>query len=144
MAKIIYFTASIVPTAQEVADIEAINASIHTLNVSNASVDNGLGTVEECDFVAGSVPDEYSDKPIYDPSSGELEDDQAIVTDGDTVAIGDVTATLAVEDNAVTGASIPATNAIISDGDTFEAADGGTITVAVAAGVPTFTYTPAE
>lgn len=219
MAKIIYFTASIVPTAQERVDIDAINASIHTLNVSNGSVDSGLGMAEECDFVAGTVPPEYSGKPIYDPSSGELDDDQAVVTDGDAVTVDGASVTLAVSGNAITGATLPATNAVVANagtipvqnsagaaigtgtltvannnptnirlpatiagvasgsqnitdaagkastatrtvsagaitttilaaadcivknGNTFTAADGGTITVAVAAGVPTFTYT---
>ncbi|MEN5103789.1 hypothetical protein [Brucella anthropi] len=219
MAKIIYFTASIVPTAQERADIDAINASIHTLNVSNGSVDSGLGMAEECDFVAGTVPPEYAGKPTFDPSAGELDDNQVIVTDGDAVTVDGASVTLAVSGNAITGATLPTTNAVVANagtipvqnsagaaigigtltvannnptnirlpatiagvssgsqnitdaagkastatrtvsagaitttilaatdcivknGNTFTAADGGTITVAVAASVPTFTYT---
>lgn len=136
MAKIIYFTASTVPTAQERADIDAINASIHTLNVSNGSVDSGLGMAEECDFVAGTVPSEYSGKPVYDPSAGELEDNQAIVTDGDAVTVDGAAVTLAISGNAITGATLPATNAVVSNAGTIPvqnsagaAIGSGTLTV---------------
>ncbi len=138
MAKIIYFTASAVPTEDERSAIAAINASIHTLNVSNSSVDNGLGTIEECDFVAGTVPSEYEGKPVFDPSSGELEDDQAIVADGDTITVDGATVTLAVADNAITGATLPAPNAVVANAGTVPVQNSagaaiGTGTLAVAA-----------
>lgn len=50
-------------------------------------------------------------------------------------------ATRTVASGAITTTILAATDCIVKNGNTFTAADGGTITVAVAAGVPTFTYT---
>lgn len=148
MAKIIYFTASAVPTEDERSAIAAINASIHTLNVSNSSVDNGLGTIEECDFVAGKVPSEYEGKPVFDPSSGELEDNQAIVADGDTITVDGATVTLAVADNAIMDATLPATSAVVASGGTIPVQNSagaaiGAGTLAVAANEPSNIRLPA-
>jgi hypothetical protein len=148
MAKIIYFTASDVPTVQEKADIEAINASIHTLNVSNGSVSNGLGTTEECDYVAGTVPTEYAGKPTFDPNAGELDDDQAIVTDGDSVTVHGASVTLAVSGNAITGTTLPATSAVVASGNAIPVQNSagaaiGSGTLTVAANQPSYARLPA-
>lgn len=51
------------------------------------------------------------------------------------------TALRTVAAGAVSSVVLAATDCIVKDADTFTAVDGGSITVAVAAGVPTFTYT---
>ncbi len=51
------------------------------------------------------------------------------------------TATRAVAAGAITTTTLAATDCIVKNGNTFPVSGGGTITVAVAAGAPTFTYT---
>jgi len=159
--KIIYFTAGAVATAEELSEIAALNALAETpylVQVSNAAVPAGLGKdsegaeiIEQCDFVAGSIPAAYSEIAEFDPQNPpapDLPDDQAVVTDGGTLNVDGVSVTLAVSGNAVTGTTLPATNAIIADAGTIpvqnsEGAAIGTGTLTVAANEPSNIKLPA-
>lgn len=87
--KVIYFTAGEVPTSGELQDIEKINSVAergYIVNVSNGSVDSGLGGIEACNYVAGSIPDEYAEVPVFDvdaPPIPNLPETAAVVYDGD-------------------------------------------------------------
>ena len=57
--KVIYFTAGPVPTTAEKAEIDNLNdlANAYDIQVRNAVADNSFGgDYEDCDLVAGSVP----------------------------------------------------------------------------------------
>jgi hypothetical protein len=107
--KIIYFTASAVPTAQELAAIDTLNAlggQQYQVNVSNATVDSGLGGIEASDFVAGSAPTDYSAVPVFDvnnpPRPASMIAAQAVVYDGQALVIGATTYTFTVTDGVIT------------------------------------------
>lgn len=229
MKTILFFQAGTVPTEDEATTLAALLAQTEQVSVkvrSAAQAFNYGPRIEECDFVAGdAVPDEYSEVPVWSPSS-ELPENESIVSDGGTVAVHNsagadshnataavadnvlsavkLAATVAMVDNsdsvvvhnsagaAVAGThaaavaagaltavtlaatvapvtngthavldaagktaagtlvvaagalstiTLAATAAILLNGATYETVDGGTLTVAVAAGVPTFTYT---
>ena len=123
MAKVIYFTAGEKATAPELADIANLNvAAVAPYEVvvrrgdDVASYSYGAG-IEAADYVAGTIPDAYSDTedyPVIDP-----------------------------DDIPVPGVDY-ATQAIISNGDVLDTADGGTVTVAIVDGVATYTYAAGE
>lgn len=133
MQKILYFTARPLPTAEEISDIEAINAivSSYNLSVATAAVPAGLGLDENgdpvldvCDYVAGTVPAEYSDKPVFDPDNPPVDigDDQVIITNGDAVTAElngtSMSLTPAVTGSALDGIQTPATVAVVENSDT--------------------------
>jgi hypothetical protein len=117
-ANIIYFTASDIPTTQELADIDAWNAfaGAYSVTVANGAKAPGLGLDSEGDpflsnasFVAGTVPAIYSEIPvatIADLSGITLDPNQAIITDGDALEFDGATYTFAVEDNVVTSIAV--------------------------------------
>lgn len=111
-SKIIYFTAGPVATAAEKTAIDKLNAiaeapySVYTRNAVGG-FKYGAGK-ESADYVAGTIPSDYSGVPVIDPDNPPeptLPDNQAIVTDGDTVTgvtgTG-TTATITVTDGVVT------------------------------------------
>lgn len=109
MKKIIYFTANGKPTTQENADIAALNAlaaAPYQVNVSRADVLSGLGSIESCDFVAGSVPSAYSAKTVFDvsepPRPDTLPSTQGVVSDGQELEVDGGKITFAVADGVVT------------------------------------------
>lgn len=114
--KVIYFTAGKLPTTQEKADIAALNAlAVAPFEIAvRSAVDSlafGAGN-EEADYVSGTVPAAYDDEEEF--------------------PVFDV-------DNPPAGA-LPATMAIVADGQEF-AATGGTVTLSVADGVVTAEFT---
>lgn len=111
--KVIYFTAGEKPTTEELADIAKLNAVAaqgYVVNVSNSTVDSGLGTIEACDYVAGTVPDDYSEVPVFDvdsPPIPNLPATAAVVYDAEALTVTVTgtyvdTATFTVVDNAIT------------------------------------------
>lgn len=74
-------------------------------------------------------------------------DGTAVISDADTVSVTNSAgadghdATVSITGNDIDSISFAGTVAMVDDGDTLDADDGGTIAVAVADGVPTFTYT---
>lgn len=112
--KILYFTAGRIPTTGEKAEIAAIEALCvkpFEVGVRNPIDSPSYGTPEEADYVAGTIPES-------EPYASLPEFDPA---DPPTP-------------------SLPATQAIVGNGDSFPVT-GGTVTVAVANNVPTFTFT---
>lgn len=122
--KIIYFIAGHVPTAGEAADIAKLEAGMvvgapYSLSIrSNLAISEyGDERFETCDFVAGTLPSDSAANTFYG----------AIDT---------------IDPDAVPGViTDSATQVIVTDGDTLDDAGGGTIAVAVADGVATYTYT---
>lgn len=118
MAKVLYFIAGNVPTGPEAADIAKLEAAtVAPLEVfirsNKGNADYGEDRAEPCDYVAGTLPASglYDEVDEIDPDAIP-----GFVVDTDT-------------------------QVIVSDGDTLNAVGGGTIAVAVAAGVATYTYT---
>lgn len=84
MQKIIYFTAGQIATQAELTAIAAVLADQFEVNIRNSKALTNYGPrIEECDFVLGTVPTEYSSKPVWS-GGGSLGPDQAIV-DNDQV-----------------------------------------------------------
>ncbi len=115
MKTIVYFTAGSKPTADELADIAALNALAeqpYIVLVANGAQNAKYGETNRlipCDYAAGTIPTIYDAIPEFDidspPNPGNLPDNQGVVTDGETFAV-----------------------------------TGGTVTIHVAAGVVTATY----
>lgn len=130
--KIVYFTAGAVPTVEEAADIEALNALTqppYAVKVSNGSVPPNLGmrpnpdpdpepedpeivpVLMDCDFVAGTIPADYDGLPVFDPQNppdpNPLPGNQAVVTDGQELEVEGGTVTLSVEDGIVSATFTP-------------------------------------
>jgi len=117
MPKVTYFTASEKATADELADIAALNAlsnDPYEILVRNGAQSNSYGAGPDAtDYVAGTIPDEYSDTedfPVFDvdnPPVPGLDDTQAVVSDGEALTVPvtgtyATTATVTVVDGAVT------------------------------------------
>lgn len=121
--KVLYFTAGVVPTGPELAAIAKFNAAAekpYEVLVMNGAQNTKYGETNRLipgDFVAGTVP------AIYEI---EDEEDERIYP--------------VIDPDAIPVQNLPATQAVISDGDEF-AVTGGTVSVDIAAGVPTFTFT---
>ena len=122
MQRITYFTAGPKATAGEIADIALLNAQVgspfEVLVVNGAqSSEYGYG-VRETDYVAGTVPAPY-----------------------DNTDSGEGPVYLVFDPDDPPNPTLPDDRAVVANGDTLTAVDGGTIAVAVAAGVATYTYT---
>ena len=114
--RVLYFTAGNVTTTDEAADIAAITKAIHygyELYVRNSQISTDTGTgPEAANYVAGSVPDDYSGAPVFDidnpPSNPFLPTTQAVVSNGQALTVPVTgtytdTATVTVANGAVTG-----------------------------------------
>lgn len=78
--RILYFTAANVPTEAEQAAIdrlEALAASPYSINIRSAATESTMPDEEDCDYVAGSVPTEYSGVTLFD-EDGEISEDKPI------------------------------------------------------------------
>lgn len=120
--KVIYFTAGINATAGELADIAKLNTAAepqYEVIVANGAANAKYGETNRLipsDFVAGTIPDIYSEIDEIDPDNipnQALTDTQAIVNDGDTLAVttgGEPagTVTFAVVDGVLTGTFVAA------------------------------------
>lgn len=109
MKKIIYFTAGSNATGQENVDIATLNAlaaAPYQVNVSRADVPSGLGSIEACDFVAGTIPSAYSAKAVFDvsepPRPDNMQSTQGVVSDGQELDVDGGKITFAVSDGVVT------------------------------------------
>lgn len=110
MKKVIYFSAGYDLTDDEIAELAALNtigAPALEINVSNGAVDPGIeGGVEECDYVAGTVPTAYSEVATFDidnpPRLDTIPATQSVVYDTQELVIGEVTYTFTVEDGEIT------------------------------------------
>lgn len=121
MAKIIYFIAGNVPTVGEAADIaklEAATAQPYELAIrSNKQLPAyGEGRFEDCDFVAGTLPADEDANDFY-------------------AAIDEI------DPDAIPATGVRDDQVVLTDGDELDAVGGGTIAVAIADGVATYTYT---
>ena len=103
--KVIFFIADVVPTVDEAAELAQLQSGQFDVFVRNASAAMNFGPrLETCDFVAGSVPDSYSESPVWDGSVG-LTETQAIVEDAQVIDTDDGgTVTLTIEDGVITSA----------------------------------------
>lgn len=160
MAKVIYFTASDVPTTAEKADIAALSlfaVAPFEIAVRNKKAVGASGvSVEAADYVAcvsgGSLPAPYNDAEdfvVFDPANppaGGLPSTSAIVANGGTVATvknsaESVTksATATVVGGVITKLKLAATVALVTSGDTKAGVTGAgantVATITVAAGV---------
>lgn len=117
-SKIIYFTAGDVATTGEVAEIAVLAglAQPYTLTVSNGAVAPNLGLdgegdaiLDQCDFVAGTIPDLYSEIGVIDLDSLPLPDlgaTRVVLTDQDELVLGDTTYTFTIEDGEITAIDV--------------------------------------
>lgn len=96
MPKIIFFTAAQLPTEGEIAAIAAIETAItnpapYELRIRGPLGSNDYGAGPEvADFVAGTPPTEYDGVPVLEGlpvGGGFLTDEQAVVTDGQAIAL---------------------------------------------------------
>jgi hypothetical protein len=123
-------------------DVIVNDAAGESVTISTVDTGAKYGTVAVvADYIAGTITEAYksSGTPIYTqfdpanpPDPPSLIETQAVVTDGDTVAIGSDDVTLGVAAN-VLSASIPATKTILQNGDTV-AVGSGTATLTVSGG----------
>lgn len=123
MAKIIYFIAGNAPTVGEAADIAKLQAATGApyelaIRSNKAIPEYGEGRYETADFVAGTVPG---------AAESDVNDFYAAIDE--------------IDPDAIPATNVPSTSVVVSDGDELAAVGGGTIAVAVAAGVATYTYT---
>ena len=111
MQKIIYFIADHVPTVGEAADITTLNAlAAQPYEVTVLNVKHSTGYGEDrpipCDFVAGTIPEAFSEVDVFDienpPNPPTLPANQAVVSDDQEIVIGEATYTITVVDGAVT------------------------------------------
>lgn len=66
--KVLYFIAGVKPTTDEAAAIASLNAGTEAplqVEVRTNLVSNTYETIEDADFVAGTVPSAYSALPVY-------------------------------------------------------------------------------
>lgn len=105
--KILYFTAGSIPTGPELAEIAAI--PLFDVLVRNAAGNPLYGTkIEPCDYVAGSIPESYSEIDEYSAAVG-LAGTQAIVEDGQVLDVdGGGTVELTIADGVITGVAYTA------------------------------------
>jgi hypothetical protein len=138
MEKIIYFLAGPTATNDELADIAALNAaaapaySVHVFN-SAQSPNYGAGP-QDADYVAGTIPDAYSEVDEIDVDAlpfGTIS--TASVTVQNSAGSKIVTGTASVTDGAVDHVALAATEAIVSD--------TGTVSVKNSAGSKTVSGT---
>lgn len=116
--KVIYFTAGITATTGELADIAKLNAAAeaqYEVLVANGAANSMYGETDRLtpsDFVAGTTPADYSEVDEIDPDAipnQALTATQAIVEDAQVLAVtGGGTATLTIEDGAITGVAYTA------------------------------------
>lgn len=123
MAKIIYFIAGNAPTVGEAADIAKLQAATGApyelaIRSNKAIPEYGEGRYETADFVAGTLPG---------VAESDVNDFYAAIDE--------------IDPDAIPATNVPSTSVVVSDGDELAAVGGGTIAVAVAAGVATYTYT---
>lgn len=123
MAKIIYFIAGNAPTVGEAADIAKLQAATGApyelaIRSNKAIPEYGEGRYETADFVAGTLPG---------AAESDVNDFYAAIDE--------------IDPDNIPATNVPSTSVVVSDGDELAAVGGGTIAVAVAAGVATYTYT---
>lgn len=114
MQRIVYFTAGITATVDELADIAKLNdaaAAAYQVTVVNGAANAKYGDTNRlipCDLVAGTVPTIYNAKPTIDPDAipaRGLSDTQAVVNDEQVIDTDDGgTVTLTIVDGEITGA----------------------------------------
>lgn len=117
LKKLIYFTATDVPTAAEKEDIAKLNAAaIAPYEIAVRSSQRPLksgGPLEFTNCVSGTMPTEYAEGYEF--------------VDPDNIPVGGITDT----------------QVILNDGEELAVEGGGTVSVAISNGVATYTYTPA-
>lgn len=126
MQTVVYFTAGIVPTSDELADIAKLNTAAeapYLVLVTNGAANAKYGETNRlipCELVAGTIPTIYAGKPTIDPDSIGT---GATVANGDTVAVRNSAgadshnATAVVTDDALTGVNLAATVAMVDNSD---------------------------
>lgn len=146
--KIIFFTAGVVPTEAEQAQIDALNALSapgYNVAVRNSTQSASFGSgIEACDFVAGTIPTAFNAKTNYGEANAarpvnfsllpavhslaalatkQLQALKANGTDISALTLADVTAVT------TTYASSDATKATVSAGGLVTAVAAGTATI---------------
>lgn len=116
--KVVYFTAGVVATSGELADIAKLNAAAepqYQVLVANGAADSKYGETDRIipsDFAAGTIPDEYSEVDEIDPDAipnQALLATQAIVEDAQVLNVtGGGTVALTIEDGVITGVAYTA------------------------------------
>lgn len=111
--KVIYFTADDVPNPSELLELQAIiqpHLIEAPITVSTRNAKHAASMTEECDFVAGDVPDiePYNEIAEFDPETftPPVGTNQAVVTDGLELTIGASTYTFTVEDGEITAIAV--------------------------------------
>lgn len=111
---LLYFTASAVATADELADIKALDVLTKApfdVRVMNAEVADNMGVdpatskpiLRPADYAEGAVPDAYSELPKLGIN---LPFGAALVLNGDEIEIGDTTYRFTVFDGVITNVEV--------------------------------------
>lgn len=152
--RILYFVETTMATEEEVAEIEKLNETRFIVNVLNASEDirYGVGRRIPCDFVAGTVPESYSDIPVFDIGSlPELPEPTPPIIDGQIVHVRNYVgadshqgSAVVAEDDTLTGVNLGNTTAMVDGSDKLAVEGGGEVSFTITGGAITKTvYTPA-
>jgi len=114
MQKVIYFTATGVPTSGELSEIAALNERAQApleILVRNAEVSNAYGVgPEAADYIMGTRPAAYADEEDF-PALPELPDADttALVEDAQEIAITGGTVAFTIEGGEITGGAFTPT-----------------------------------
>lgn len=129
MQKVIFFTAGTNVTPAEQAALAELLGAQYYVAVRNGAADPNYSVErEQTDFVAGTVPDAYSDVDVWTPG-GDLPSGTAAVSDADAVNVSNsgftasASAVAAVTGNTLSAAVLPATVAIAKGADAITIAD---------------------
>lgn len=147
MKKVIYFTAGPVPTSGEISAIAALNTragkplDVAVRDGSNPSIgdDYGDGRLEDCDYVAGTVPTAYNGETVLPAGIGIA--NGAAMNVRNSAASKTVAGTAVVAAEVLTSVDLPATAALLTTAQALVVPVTGTYattaTVTIAGGVVT-------
>lgn len=109
--KVLFFTAGVTATVDELAEIAKLNAlavPAYEIGVRSSIASSNYGAgIESADYVVGTIPDAYNDEetyPVIDPDAPPGPD------------------------------NLPATQAVVSNGQVLDVDGGGTVTLTIAGG----------
>ena len=94
MKRVFFFTAGLLPTADELAIIGRIQSMCEApfvVTVMNSQASPNYGTPAVADYVAGEIPTAYDEVPVFDvdepPRPDNLPETAAIVMDGQAIEV---------------------------------------------------------
>lgn len=139
--KIIYFTADVTPTADEVAEIDALNAltlGAYSVSVRNGNVSASYGDViESSDLVAGTIPTEFAAVEDYGDIGADRPVLLQIMQAAQEVAAAATLQLQVIAVDGTTAANLVATDVTASTADTTYASDDEAVATVSAEGLVT-------